>query len=134
MFLYALEKAGINGLIAGLATIPFFGTDATIFVPFAKSSAPLSFLAFAVGGVGSLTGDLAHSFIKKEVHIAKKWKDRTSLITGVAINAGLFAGLLYMYDPKVLTDFGYLKALGVGGLAEFAGSASYTYLKENFYM
>ena len=130
----ALEKAGINGLIAGAATIPLFGTDATIFVPFANSSAPLSVLAFAVGATGSIVGDLAHCFIKDDVDISEKWKDRASLISGVVINGALFAGLLHMYDPKILEDFGKLKAVAVGGGAEFAGAASYSYLKENLYL
>ena len=134
MFFDSLEKSGINGLVAGLTTIPLFGSDATIFVPFANSSAPLSVLAFAVGGFGSLVGDLTHSFIKNEIHVSEKWKDRTSLIAGVGINAGLFAGLLYCYDPAVLRDFGTMQALAVGGLSEFVGSASYSYLKENLYL
>ena len=133
-FIHAIEKAGINGIVAGISTIPLFGSDATIYVPMAKSSAPLYVLAFAVGGVGSLVGDLAHTFIKNEIHISEKSKDKTSLIAGIAINAGLFAGLLYCYDPQVFNDFGTLKALGVGGASEFVGSASYTYLKENLYL
>ena len=130
----ALEKAGINGLVAGAATLPLFGTRATIYVPFAESSAPLSVLAFAVGAVGSIAGDLAHTFIKNDVDISEKWKDRTSLIAGVAINGALFAGLLHCYNPQVLQDFGKAQAVGVGALAEFAGSASYSYLKENLYL
>ena len=134
MFFDAVEKAGLNGIAAGALTLPIFGNKAQVFVPFANSEVPLSAMAFAMGACGSLAGDVVHKFINEEVDISEKWKDRTSLIAGVAINAGLFYSALCMFDSKVCEDFGALTALCVGGGAELIGSGTYSYLKENLYL
>ena len=134
MFLDAVEKAGLNGITAGALTLPIFGTQATVFVPMANSNVPLSALAFAIGAGGSIVGDILHKFINEEVDISEKWKDRTSLIAGVAINAGLFYGALCYFDPEVCKDFGTMTALCIGGGAELVGTGTYSYLKENLYI
>ena len=114
MFFDAVEKAGLNGIAAGALTLPIFGNQATVYVPMANSNVPLSALAFAIGAGGSLIGDVVHKFINESVDISEKWKDRTSLIAGVGINAGLFYGALCCYDPEVCKDFGAVTALCVG--------------------
>ena len=128
------EKAGLNGIAAGAATLGLFGTKAKVYMPYFNSNVSLSALALGVGAVGSIIGDLAHKFIKDEVSISEKWKDRTSLLSGVAINGALFTGLLYLYNDQVAKDFGIATGFLVGGGSEFLGSASYNYLKENMYM
>ena len=134
MFIHTLEKAGLNGAIAGVATCGLFGTKAAVYVPFVNSTAPLYALAFGVGALGSVTGDLVHQFIKSEIHISEKASDSASLFLGMGINGGMFAALLYVFDPLVLSDFGVIQAFGVGAASEFAGSASYSYLKQNLYL
>ena len=133
MIFDAVEKAGLNAIVAGAACCPVFGSDAKVYIPFANSSAPLCLLAAAVGGVGSLLGDLAHLGIH-EADISEKWKDNSSFVTGLAINAALFPALLYCFNPTVARDFGLITAAGVGAASEFVGSASYSYLKENLYL
>ena len=130
----AFEKAGLNGVAAGAGTLCIFGTGAKVFMPYFGSNVNLGALAFGVGAVGSLVGDLAHKFIKDDVDISEKWKDRTSLLTGMAINGALFTGLLCLYDREVCKDFGYGMGFLVGAGSEFLGSASYNYLKSNMYM
>ena len=128
------EKAGLNGIAAGAGTLTVFGTNAKVFMPYFGSNVNLAAVAFGLGAVGSLLGDLAHKFIKEEVDISEKWKDRTSLLSGVALNGALFTGLLYCYNREVANDFGYATAFLIGGGSEFIGTASYNYLKENMYM
>lgn len=127
----AIEKAGLNGLAAGAVTLTYFTPKAKVFMPWANSNVPLSAVAFGVGATGSLIGDLIHKYVIDDVDISEKWKHRTSLVTGLALNGGLFTGLLFLYDKSVCNDFGFGQAFGVGALAELAGSGSYNYLKEN---
>ena len=134
MFVDTLEKAGLNAVAAGAATWFLFGKDANVFVPFVNGPAPLYALSATAGAVGSIAGDLTHQTVKSEIHISEKAQDSASLFLGLGINGALFSGLLYLYDPQVLSDFGALKAFGVGAAAEFAGSSSYAYLKQNLYL
>ena len=129
----AFEKAGLNGIFAGAGTLGVFGTKATVQMPWFNSNVSLAALAFGVGAVGSLIGDAAHKFIKEDVDISEKWKDRTSLLTGIGLNGALFTGLLCLYNRQVCSDFGYGMAFLMGGGSEFLGSASYNYLKSNLY-
>lgn len=128
------EKAGLNGIAAGAGTLAIYGTSAKVYMPYFGSNVSLPAVAFGLGAVGSLLGDLAHKFIKDDVDISEKWKDRTSLLAGVGLNGALFTGLLYCYNQDVANDFGYATAFLVGAGSEFLGTASYNYLKENMYM
>lgn len=134
MILQAIEKAGINGIVAGATTCALWGQKSAVYVPYINSTAPLYALAFGVGAIGSLTGDAVHQFIKSEIHISEKAKDSASMFLGLGINGAMFAGLLYAFDPSVLRDFGVIQAFTLGAGSEFVGSASYGYLKENLYL
>lgn len=134
MLFDTIQKAGLNGITSGLATTAWFGSGARVYLGLANSEVPLYLLAFSAGATGSIMGDIAHSFIFDDVDISEKWKHRTSLITGITINAGLFVGLLCFYDKKVCDDFGWMLGAGVGGLSELVGSGVYSNLKENLYL
>ena len=131
MFMEAVEKAGINGLMSGGATAVLFGMGAQIASPIGNQVIPFPIFAGIVGAGGSVLGDTLHLIMKDAIPVSKKFNDQASLLSGLAVNGVLFAGILYAYQPQVLEDFGMLQALAVGAGAEFAGSASYTYLKEN---
>ena len=133
MLIEAVEKAGINGLITGALTIPVFGTNAKFVFPFTNQLVPLYGITFLVGTLGSFAGDVVHLIIS-DLPVSKKFKDTSNLVTGVAINAGLFACMLRMIGPGLAEDFGTMTALCVGGVGEFLGTASYNYLKENLYL
>ena len=131
MIFDAVEKAGLNGLTAGAATLAFFTPKAKVFMPWANSNVPLSAVAFGVGATGSLIGDLIHKYVNNDVDISEKAKHQTSFYTGLAVNGALFCGLLCLYDKSVCDDFGWATAMGMGALSEFVGSSGYSYLKEN---
>ena len=133
MFMEAIEKAGINGLLAGGASAVMFGTDSAIQSPFGQ---PMPFPIFVglAGATGSLIGDGIHIMMKDSIPVSKKANDRASTITSAIINGMTLGGLLYCYDPAVLSDFGIISAFAVGAGSEFVGSASYTYLKENSWL
>ena len=134
MFLESVEKAGINGIVAGAASVALFGSRATVVAPMTNMTMPLYALLFLGGAAASFVGDGLHMFMKDELPISKKANDRTSLVTGLAINAVALAGLLYVSDQTIAKDFGYFNALAVGAASEFVGSSSYTYLKEKQYI
>lgn len=134
MFMEAVEKSGINGLIAGVATATYFGTDPSVPPIFGTSRMPLYVLTGLVGAFGSLIGDGTHLLMKETIPVSKKFNDRASVITGLVVNGILFGGSLYVYQPEVLNDFGLFKAFALGATAEVGGSALYTYLKENQYI
>lgn len=133
MFMEAVEKAGINGIIAGGATAYLFGTSSKVVNLFGRGRMSFPLLAGIVGAGGSLVGDATHLTIQEAIPVSQKFNDQASVITGLAINGGLFAGLLYLYQPAILNDMGFIQAFAVGAGAEVAGSALYTYLKENEY-
>ena len=132
MFLEVAEKAGINGLIAAGATAGVFGLGASV-KGLMSNTMPLYVLMGFVGATGSAVGDGIHLLMKDVIPISKKANDRASVITSAVINGMLFGGALYCYQPQVLDDFGIVKAVCFGAGSEFAGSALYTYLKENQY-
>ena len=130
----AVEKAGINGILTGCASGFLFGMSSGIASPIGSQTIPFPVFCGLVGAVGSVAGDALHLIMKDSIPISKKWNDQASIISGMAINGMLFGGLLYAYQPQVLNDFGMLQAFCVGAGAEFAGSAGYTYLKENSWL
>lgn len=133
MFMEAIEKAGINGLLCGGATAYLFGSRSTVANIFGNGSMSFPLFAGAVGAGGSLLGDASHIALQEAIPVSQKANDRASVVMGLAINGGLFAGMLYLYQPQILTDVGLMRAFGIGAGAEVAGSALYTYLKENEY-
>ena len=134
MFMEAVEKAGINGLVAGAAAAALWGTQATVMAPYSNMTMPLYALIFLGGVASSFVTDGLHVFMKDEIPISKKANDRTSVIAGLAINAIIFTGLLEVSAPDIAADFGRMTALAVGAGSEFAAASSYTYLKEKMYI
>ena len=134
MFMEVVEKAGINGILTGAASVALFGTNARVVAPFTNNTVPLYALLFLGGAASSVVVDSLHLFMKDVVPISKKANDRTSVIAGLALNAIVFAGLLEITDSSVAADFGRMTALAVGAGAEFAGASAYTYLKEKMYI
>ena len=134
MFIEAVEKAGINGLITGAASAAIFGTGAKVVPPFTSMTMPLYAYIFLGGMASSFITDGLHTFLKDEIPLSKKANDRTSVIAGLAINAVVFAGLLEIVDTNIAEDFGRISALCVGAASEWASAASYTYLKEKMYI
>ena len=134
MFMEAIEKAGINGIVTGAVTASYFGLGASVVPPFMNMTMPLYIVTFLGGCVASLATDGLHTFLKEEIPISKKANDRASVIAGLAINAIIFTGLLEVYDSTVATDFGRFTALLLGAGSEFAGASAYTYLKEKMYI
>ena len=134
MFMEIVEKAGVNGIVAATASALYFGmTPQVAGILDGTKTIPLYVLAGLVGATGSVVGDGLHYGLKETVPISQKANDRLSVITGVGVNAVAFAGLLYLYQPEILADYGMYTAMVMGGASEFAGSAAYTYLKENEY-
>lgn len=133
MFIEAVEKSGINGLITGAATAAYFGTQAEVVGIFSRTM-PLYVLTGLAGAVGSLIGDATHLMMKEAIPVSKKFNDRASVVAGAAINGVLLGGILYSYQPAILNDFGLVQAIALGASAEVGGSALYTYLKENQYL
>ena len=129
-----VEKAGINGIISSAASIALFGTQAKVIAPFTNMTMPLYCLIFLGGVASSFVTDGLHVCLKDVIPISKKSNDRTSVITGMAINAVAFAGLLQLASPAIARDFGRVAALAVGAGTEFAAASSYTYLKEKMYI
>ena len=129
----AVEKAGINGIIAGGATAYLFGTGSSVSNIFGNGQMSFPLFTGIVGAVGSLVGDASHIALQEAIPVSQKANDRASVVMGLAINGALFAGMLYLYQPRILADTGFIQAFCIGGGAEFAGSALYTYLKENEY-
>ena len=130
----AVEKAGINGIVCGVATLPLFGSSATITAPFTNSSMPLWLFSTVVGGCSSLVGDLAHLAMKEDVAISEKWNNRSTLLISAGVNAALFYGGMCMLSPAVGRDFGMIRSVIVAGGGELVGSALYSYAKENLYL
>ena len=130
----AVEKAGINGIITGAASVAMFGSQPTVIAPYTNMTMPLYALLFLGGVASSFVTDGLHVFMKDEIPISKKANDRYSVIAGMAVNAVVLAGLLQMTSPGIASDFGRITALGLGAGAEFAGASSYTYLKEKMYI
>lgn len=133
MFMEAIEKAGINGLITAAATVGYFGSSATVQGLVRGTKLPLYLLTGVAGAAGSVAGDAVHLGLNEAIPISSKANDRMSVITGAAINGAALGMLLYVYQPQILNDFGLITAVGFGAGAEVAGSALYTYLKENQY-
>ena len=134
MFMEAVEKAGINGIITAAASAAVFGTQASVIAPFTNMTMPLYALIFIGGVASSFATDGLHVFMKEEIPISKKANDRSSVITAMAVNAVVLAGLLHITSPGIAEDFGRMTALGIGAGAEFAAASSYTYLKEKQYL
>ena len=130
----AVEKAGINGIITAAASAAVFGTQASVIAPFTNMTMPLYALIFIGGVASSFVTDGLHVFMKEEIPISKKANDRSSVITAMAVNAVILAGLLQVTSPDIAADFGRMTALGIGAGAEFAAASSYTYLKEKQYL
>ena len=133
MFMEAIEKAGINGIIAGGVSAYLFGTSSTVASLFGRGQMNFPLFAGIVGATGSLVGDATHITIQEAIPVSQKFNDQASVISGLAINGALFTGMLYLYQPAILRDVGLLQAFGIGAGTEIAGSALYTYLKENEY-
>ena len=133
MFMEAVEKAGINGLLTGGASAYLFGRASQIASPFGQNM-PFPIFAGLVGATGSLIGDGIHIMMKDSIPVSKKANDRASLVTSAIISGLTFGGLLYAYNPAVLNDYGMLQAFVVAAGSEFAGASSYTYLKENSWL
>ena len=133
MFMQIVEKAGINGLITGAGTAMYFGSGSVVRGVFGSRSMPLFVLTGIAGAIGSMVGDGIHTTLNEAIPVSKKANDRMSVITGAGINGGALALLLYLYQPNILRDFGLFTAIAFGAGTEIAGSALYTYLKENGY-
>ena len=134
MFMEAVEKAGINGIVTAAASAAVFGTQAYVIAPFTSMTMPLYALIFIGGVASSFITDGLHIFMKEEIPISKKANDRTSVITAMAVNAVVLAGLLQVSAPGVAQDFGRMMAIGLGAGSEFVGASSYSYLKEKQYL
>ena len=134
MFMEAVEKAGINGIISSVASVALFGTQAKVVAPMTSMTMPLYCLIFLGGVASSFITDGLHVFLKDAIPISKKSNDRSSVIAGMAVNAVVFAGLLQLTSPAILADFGRISALAVGAGTEFAAASSYTYLKESMWL
>ena len=130
----AVEKAGINGIVCGIGTLPLFGSRATITAPFTNSSMPLWLFATLIGAGSSLVGDIAHLAMKDDVAISEKWNNRSTLLVSAGVNAALFYGGMCVLSPQVGRDFGMIRSLIVAGGGELVGSALYSYAKENLYL
>ena len=130
----AVEKAGINGIVSGAASVVLFGTQAQVIAPMTNITMPLYGLLFLGGVASSLVTDGMHLFMKEEIPVSRKANDRTSVIAGLVINGVVLAGLLSLSAPDIARDFGTMTALAVGGASEFVGASSYTYLKEKMYI
>ena len=133
MFMEAVEKAGINGIAVGGATAYLFGSKSTVANIFGRGKMSFPLLAGIVGATGSLIGDATHLTVQEAIPVSQKFNDQASVVSGLAINGGLFAGLLYLYQPAILNDMGFIQAFCIGAGAEVGASALYTYLKENEY-
>jgi hypothetical protein len=133
MFMEAIEKAGINGLITGAASAAIFGTQASVIAPMTNMTMPLYALLFLGGVASSVATDGLH-LVMKDIPISKKANDRASVVAGMAVNGIVLAGLLQVTSPEIANDFGKVMALGLGAAAEFGGASSYTYLKEKMYI
>ena len=134
MFMEAVEKAGINGLVAGAASAALFGTQAQVIAPMTNMTMPLYALTFLGGVFASFATDGLHLFMKDEIPISKKANDRSSVVAGLAINAVIFTGLLEITSPGIAEDFGRFSALAVGAGSEWIAASGYTYLKEKMYI
>lgn len=131
----SIEKAGINGIVTGAATAALFGLQAQVKTPFTdKNTMPLYVLTALGGAISSFVTDGVHEFVQEEIPVSSKANDQVSVITSMALNAGLFYGALYLFNPAVANDFGTMKALAVGAGSEWVGSASYTQSKEKMYI
>ena len=133
MFMEAVEKAGINGIIAGGVSAYLFGVSSSVSNLFGTGEMSFPLFTGIVGATGSLLGDASHIALQEAIPVSQKANDRASVVTGLAINGGLFAGMLYLYQPQILSDVGLIQAFWIGAGAEVGGSALYTYLKENEY-
>ena len=134
MFMEAIEKSALNGIATGVAAGGLLGFKSAVGSPFIRQTIPLPIFAAIVGATGSAIGDGLHIMMKDSIPVSKKFNDRASVVTGAAINGILFGGIIYAYQPAILKDFGMLQAFCVGAGAEVAGSAAYTYLKENSWL
>lgn len=131
----AIEKAGINGIITGAATVALFGMKAQVKTPFTtQNTMPLYVLTFLGGTISSLITDGVHEFVQEEIPVSNKANDQASIVASMGINAALFYGALYLASPSVASDFGAFKALAVGAGSEWVGAASYSLLKENMFI
>lgn len=130
----AVEKAGINGVVCGAMTIPFFGTGAVLNAPFTNSSMPLWLYALLIGGCSSLVGDIAHLSMKPDVSISEKWNNRSTLLVSAGVNSALFYGSMCILSPNVCRDIGIMRTIFIAGGGELLGSALYSYAKENLYL
>ena len=101
MIIEVVEKAGINGIIAGIGTAGYFGTDAVVTGLFGGDM-PLYALTGVVGAIGSLLSDGLHLVMKDTIPISKKANDQASVLTGIAVNGVLFGATLYLYQPQLL--------------------------------
>ena len=130
----AVEKAGINGVICGALTVPFFGTGTVLNAPFTNSTMPLWLYAFLIGTVSSGIGDLAHLAMNEDTQISEKWNNRSTLLISAGVNTALFFGSMCLLSPRVCRDIGILRTIAIAGGGELLGSALYSYLKENLYL
>ena len=88
-----------------------------------------------LGGVASsFITDAFHVFMKDEIPLSKKANDRASVVSGLAINAVAFYGLLRCVNQNISNDLGMFTTMAIGAASEFAAASSYTYLKEKMYI
>ena len=134
MFMDVVEKAGINGIITGAASAAVFGLQPVVVPQFMSNTIPLYLYMFLGGVASSLVTDSFHVFMKKEIPLSKKANDRASVVSGLAINAIAFYGLLRGVNQNISNDLGMFTTLAIGAASEFASASSYTYLKEKMYI
>lgn len=122
-----LWKAGIQG--AGLAGITRLMTPAaSVRVNLFGQVIPLWFLAGLGGAASSLVGDFIHDQVLPHIPKNKKYMTMETAILSPALVAATYLGLMYVYNPAIITVLGPLQ-LGSEAVAADIGAQ---YLVQNF--
>ena len=114
------RKAFIQGGFTALASVYVAGKNVNLKLDRfgLKNEFPLYMASFVIGGVSSLVVDAIHEVTHPDVQPEQRHMNNSSLVSGALVSALVFNGALWMANPSIPAEYGYLNSSLVAGLGD----------------
>ena len=124
-----VEKSLIQAVVTSAITSYAIGDYAVISVPWTNYSFSAWQTGAIVGASSSLLSDSLHYIVKKEIPLHDKVNDMASMGLGIVSSGLAFNGALYLMYQDLPEQYGLLKGMVSGAVAEYSSSFIYNLLK-----
>ena len=114
------RKAFIQGGFTALASVYVAGKNVNLKLDRfgLQNEFPLYIASFVIGGVSSFVVDAISEITHPEIQPHQRHMDNSSMVSGALISALVFNGALWMANPAIPAEYGYLNSSLVAGLGD----------------